>query len=181
MKWLSLVAILFLVGCSSTSKKDSSLGDYTPSDYAAEEDSRIDLPALQTALGLNRAPETLGYTEKIFNTCEVGYGYPSNKDCKKETFIVLHFQLLCRDSEGTISEILTDDFLKPIAFKDLKWTLKGIDGTVKTDRKGFVQIRTTSLASQKRERLKVSLGEDFLYMRANEITKVITPKAWCQD
>jgi hypothetical protein len=182
MKWIFSSLVLFLTACSSTPKKDSS-PLYTPTQSSIEEDAspRIDYLSLQRSLGLNRDAENLGYTEKTFNTCDAGYGYSSHQDCHQEVFMVLHFKLSCRDSEGTISSVLTDADVAPIAYKDLKWKLKDIDGTITTDGGGYGQIRATSKKSQKRERLKIALGPDFLYMRANEITKVITPRSWCAN
>lgn len=182
MKWLFTSLVVFLSACSSSQKKDS-IPAPGPVQISIEDDatSRIDYISLQNSLGLTRDSESLGYTEKTFNTCQAGFGYSSNQNCHQEVFMVLHFKLTCRDSEGTISSILTDADVSPIAYKDLKWNLKDINGVITTDGSGYGQIRATSKKSQKRERLKIALGPDFLYMRANEITKVITPRSWCDN
>jgi hypothetical protein len=87
--------------------------------------------------------------------------------------------LLCRDSEGTISTVLTEADVTPIAGQTIRWTLKNVQGQFQTDGLGYGQIVALSPRPQKRERLKLTLGNEFLYMRANEITKVITPRPWC--
>jgi hypothetical protein len=174
-------ALFFLAACTSTPKKET----YTPSTpittEAPEETSRIDYLALQTHLGLDRAPEDLGYTEKSFNTCEAGYGFSRSQNCHQEYFILLHFRLLCRDTEGTISTVLTDADTTPLAGRNVRWNLKGINGTSPTDGLGYGQVRMTSPISQKKQRVKIAIGNEFLYMRANEITKVITPLPWCSQ
>ncbi|ASD64192.1 hypothetical protein [Bdellovibrio bacteriovorus] len=177
MKWILAVLVAALAGCSTTPKKESpSTGAVVP-DVTAP--STIDYVALQTFLGLDRAPEELGYTERAFNTCDAGYGYSRSQNCRQEVFVVLHFRLLCRDSEGTISTILTESDVTPIAGRTVKWSLKGMTGTALTDGLGYGQIRTVSPRSQRRERARLAVGSEFLYMRANEITKIITPRPWC--
>ena len=179
MKWTFAALVCLLAGCSSTPKKETSPSVPTTVIKEADSPPRIDYAALQTYLGLDRGSEELGYSERTFNTCDAGYGYSRNQDCHKEVFVVLHFRLLCRDSEGTVSTILTEADVNPIAGRSVKWNLKGMSGTVVTDGLGYGQIRTVSRISQRRERLRLSVGPEFLYMRANEITKVITPRPWC--
>lgn len=173
-------ALLFLLACSTAPKKEK----YTPTPVTTEvpeDTSRIDYFALQSHLGLDRSPEELGYTEKAFNTCEAGYGFSRSQNCHQEYFVVLHFRLLCRDTEGTISTILTDADTTPLAGRSVRWNLKGLDGTSQTDGLGYGQVRITSPVSQKKQRVKIAIGNEFLYMRANEITKVITPQPWCSQ
>jgi hypothetical protein len=178
---VTLGALLFLAACTSTPKKEAPVKNPSPVMDAAEDSSRIDYPALQTHLGLDRSAEDLGYTEKPFNTCEAGYGYSRSQNCHQEYFVVLHFRLLCRDSEGTISNILTDADTTPLSGRSVRWNLKGLNGSSQTDGSGFAQIRMTSPISQKKQRVKIAIGNEFLYMRANEITKVITPLPWCSQ
>jgi hypothetical protein len=44
---------------------------------------------------------------------------------------------------------------------------------------GYAQITTVAPSPQIQQRVKLAVDNEFLYMRANEITKVITPKPWC--
>ncbi|MBO9667638.1 MAG: hypothetical protein J7501_12595 [Bdellovibrio sp.] len=173
------VAMLFLVACSTTPSKTTT---YTSPPAVAGPDqgnSQIDYQAIQRALHMERSSEELGYAEKSFNTCEMGYGYSRNKDCRKAFLVVLNVRLMCRDSEGTISTVLTEADVAPIAGQNIRWNLKATSGTFQTDGLGYGQILTISPRSERKERLKLAAGNEFLYMRANEITKVITPKPWC--
>lgn len=178
MKWLfSGFLLLLLSGCATTPQKITPPLAGRPT-FTSEEE-RIDYVALQRSLGLERDSEDLGYSEKAFNTCEAGYGYSRAKGCHKKVFVVLHFRLMCRDTEGTISTILTDDDVAPIAEKTVQWNLKGMKGDLTTDNRGYGQIRTVSSVSQQKERVRLMVGSEFLYMRSHEITKVITPRPWC--
>jgi hypothetical protein len=85
------------------------------------------------------------------------------------------------ESEGTISTLLTDADIAPIAGRTVRWNLKAVQGSVITDHQGYGQIVAVSPRSEKKERIKLAVGSEFLYMRANEITKVITPKPWCEQ
>ena len=174
--WMGGVLALVLTACTSASKKTEERG--IPTTTTVEE-GRIDYNAIQTYLKLDRPVEELGYTEKAFNTCEAGYGYSRSQNCHKEYFVVLNFRLMCRDTEGTISTILTDADVAPIAGKDVRWALNKISGNTSTDGLGYGQIRTVSPKSQFHQRLKIAVGNDFLYMRSDEIKKVITPRSWC--
>lgn len=150
MNWFFILFIVLLSGCSSTPKKEVNQTYAPPQPYTEDDVSpRIDYISLQRSLGLDRESENLGYTEKKFNTCEAGHGYSSHQDCHQEVFMVLHFKLSCRDSEGTISSVLTDADVAPIAYKDLKWNLKDTNGIITTDGSGYGQIRATSKKSQK--------------------------------
>ena len=173
--------LLFLAACSTTSSKKEKYKAAPVAIEIPEDTSRVDYFALQSHLGLDRAVEELGYTEKAFNTCEAGYGFSRSQNCHQEYFVVLHFRLLCRDTEGTISNILTDSDTTPLAGRSVRWNLKDMNGTSLTDGLGYGQVRITSPISQKKQRVKLAIGNEFLYMRANEITKVITPLPWCSQ
>ena len=146
---------------------------------AESEVENIDMDGLRNFLKLNRKFSRLGYAEKVFNTCEVGYGFSSTHRCRTKTFVVLQFQLMCRDSEGTVTEALTPDDLRAISNQSVKWTLKNLAGKLITDSEGFGQLVTLSNQSQRYERLKLTVRNDFLFMKAGELTQMITPKSWC--
>ena len=179
---LSTCSLLLIVlsGCTSSPKKEAPplLPPVSDTDTTS---SAIDYQALQNHLQMDRERDTLGFAEKTFDTCNAGYGYSRSQNCRKEHFVVIHFRLLCRDSEGTISEVLTDEDLRPLDRRSVRWTLKGTQGIVQTDSQGYGQIITAVSASQKKQRLRLALGNEFLYMRANEIQKVITPAPWCHQ
>lgn len=178
-----LLITLFIFGCTSTPKKETPVTPLPPAEPVVTEPGppSIDYLALQNALQMDRSREALGFTEKPFNTCEAGYGYSKSQNCHREHFVVIHFRLLCRDSEGTISTILTDQDLHPLDRRSVRWSLKGAQGVVTTDSDGYGQIVTAANLSQRSQRLRLAVGSEFLYMRANEIQKVITPQPWCDQ
>lgn len=182
MKWLILCFIVTLTGCTTSGPQKPSAGASLPrSESAASDSGAVDYGALQRYLGLDRSSDELGYAEKTFNTCDAGYGYSRSHNCHHEVFVVLHFRLVCRDSEGTISTVLTEMDLSPLSGRTVRWNLKGMSGTVVTDGLGYGQIRIVSPVSQKRERVRLAVGNEFLYMRAGEVTKIITPRPWCDQ
>ncbi|MGE0634013.1 MAG: hypothetical protein AB7O96_16485 [Pseudobdellovibrionaceae bacterium] len=194
-----IAAILFLAACASTPPApepepiDVDTKEYgtvparpqekvvirkKPGTY--ERPANVDLVALQRSLRLERAPHKLGLVEKTFDTCKAGYGYSSNQDCHTETFVLVHFRMMCRDSIGTISTVLTDADLTAIRNRALKWDIQGTDrGEIVTDNDGYGQIRTTSIGTAKAKRLKITTENDFLYLKAGEIKRVVAPGNWC--
>lgn len=156
-----------------------SVNNLPPNQPEVDEVENIDFAGLQSFLKLKRGYNRLGYSEKSFNTCEVGYGYSSTHRCRPQTFVVIHFKLMCRDSEGTVSEALTAADLRPISNQNVKWTLKNASGRLITDSEGYGQIAMVSGISQKEQRLKLSVRNDFLFLKAGELTEMITPKSWC--
>lgn len=183
------MTLVFLSACATeqksaevtSSKKKESV--YQSSDVAQSTSSKnraIDYLSIQRLLGLDRGFDQLGYIEKVFETCQVGYGYPNNTDCQRKYFIVLNFKLVCRDSEGTISTVLTDSDLKAIAGETVTWSLKSSNGKLVTDQEGYGQIITTAFDSQKNQRLRLTVGSDFLFTKAGEVGRLIAPKSWCK-
>lgn len=185
MKKLVLILSLFTIS-SCTSAPVSTGPEQKPTPSVAKPSGRdesfvenIDRDGLQNFLKLKRGYNRLGYAERTFNTCEVGYGYSSSHNCRQQTFVVLHFKLMCRDSEGTVSEAITAANLQPIGNQSVKWTLKNASGRLLTDGEGYGQIAIISNISQRFQRLKLTVRNDFLFMKAGELTEMITPKSWC--
>jgi hypothetical protein len=178
----AMILAAALSACSSAPKNDFP-AEKTPvpilTKPAQDRDTTIDIPALKRSLGLDRAAEALGLTEKAFNTCDAGYGYSNTHNCRRLYFTLVHIQLLCRDSEGTVSTGIDRADQTPISRRPVSWNLNGPKGLTETDGEGFAQIQSLGPSSQRTQRLKISVGNDFLYMRANEITKVVAPKSWC--
>lgn len=181
------MTLIFLSGCATGSNSDS-IRSNKESAYPNLESNKpvgsknrvIDYASIQRLLGLDRSFDQLGYSEKSFETCQVGFGYANNTECQRKYFIVLHFKLVCRDSEGTISTVLTDADLKAIAGQAVIWSLKNANGKVVTDSEGYGQIVTTAFESQKNQRLRLAVGSDFLLTKAGETRRLIAPKSWCK-
>lgn len=177
---LILLSSLLLIACSSKEKvKEAPISTQPQSDNKIVTES-VDEIALQRALGLELPIERLGYAEKKFNTCEVGYGYSNVNNCRERYFVVIQYQMLCRDSEGTVSEVINShDLIKNVS-RTLRWDLKDFKGTTTTDGLGYSQIRLIADKSQKQQRFKLTIEDDFLYLRAGEVNKIITPRPWCR-
>ena len=185
-KWIFLFYAVFLSACSSSPPVSNSNYEYYTPKISTENSSSsgkptilIDYLSLQRELGLDRTPETLGYVEKSFDTCKVGYGYSASQNCHREYFVVIQFQLLCRQSEGTISTSLTSSDMFPLRNRSVNWTLKENQGNIQLNYDGFGQIKMVARNSPKSQRLKLAADNEFLYLRANEITRVVTPQDWC--
>lgn len=193
MSWifilLSTLLCLNLVACSSASRKEESTRSSFPATDPLEglknttpktnNRPSIDYDNLQRQLGLGREVEQLGFVEKSFATCDAGYGYSSSQDCRRDFFVVIHFQLLCRDSQGTISTILNPEDLRALSGRSVSWTLQRQHGDLRLDQSGYGQIKLTAPRSQRSERLKLTVENDFLFLRAGEINRVVTPVNWC--
>jgi hypothetical protein len=178
MKAAIVLAVLFFVGCSSAPKKEE-VPDTPPPAVSGE--PNIDYEALKRSLGLDGPAEDLGYKEKSFNTCKVGYGYSSSQDCQKKVFAVVRFRIQCRDSVGTISTALGASDLTAIAGRSVRWTFGKTEGTDQTDGEGFAEAQGVFAGSPKKEWLRLAVGSQFLHIRAGDITRVVVPRPWCEQ
>lgn len=174
--------IFLLAACSSTSQKPEKTEafPFVETERPPEGDGRnIDYEKVQQSLGLSREIYDLGYEEKSFDTCTMGYGYLYNKDCRTEYFTVIHFQLLCRDSQGTISTALSREDMRPLSGRTVNWTVAGSNGNVRLDSDGYGQIKTTFKKSPRYQRLKLNVDNENLYLKSGEIKRIVTPSNWC--
>jgi hypothetical protein len=180
-----LPGLILIAGCTSLEVQIDKKAAEEPAPVVRippETDSSerpIDYLGLHRSLGLEREKHELGYAEKSFDTCSVGYGYSSTNNCQKAVFVSIHFQLLCRDSEGTVSTAIAREDMQPLSGRSLKWNLKVARGTMQLDSEGYGQIKTIVSRSQKGERLKFAVDNDFVYVRAGEVKRLVTPKNWC--
>lgn len=173
---------VLLAACSSAPKKSEPPKESLPASSGAKiEEENIDYASIQRSLGLSRDTGDLGYVEKSFNTCQMGYGFSRSQNCHKEIFAVIHFQLLCRDSQGTISTALTRDDMEALAGRNIRWSLHKKGGAVVLDHDGHGQILMSFPQSPKYQRLKLAAGNDALYLKAGEIKRVVTPSNWCNQ
>lgn len=182
--------VLIFLGCSSQpprptmesapppppSTRKSSPSQPTP----PLEIESVDLNGLRRTLGLNIDRNTLGYFERPFDTCQVGQGFSKTKNCSRQMFVLIQLRLQCRDTEGTTSEIVTQANLTPIAQNRLSWSVKSAKGEVFTDSQGYGQIQMVVPVSQKGQRIRIGNQTDFLYLKADEVSHVITPRYWCR-
>lgn len=189
MKVLAISFLFLAVACASAPERSSEIGrqpypsvqpSKLPPSTLQEEQDQVDQVALQRWLGMDRDVSDLGYAEKAFNTCEAGFGYSRNHNCRERHLVVIHFRLQCRDSEGTVSKALTADDIKDIGGTNVKWSLKNQSGHSRTNGEGFGQIRGLFTKSQRYQRLRLGVGGELLYVRAGEINTIVTPGSWCR-
>jgi hypothetical protein len=91
----------------------------------------------------------------------------------------INFRLQCRDSVGTISTALGAQDLVAIAGQRVRWTMQKHDDSLTTDGQGYGNVRDIFQKSPKNDWLRIAVGVQFLNMRANTITRVVTPRPWC--
>lgn len=177
------IALLFLIsGCATKPQASFPVPVQKTQEFENEDGRRpkIDHDGLQTYLGLDRPATQLGYMEKSFPTCDVGYGYSSNRNCKTDYFVSIQFQLLCRDShEDSFTHALGANDMKPLKGSSVIWTLNQMSGKLVLDNDGRGQIKTIARNTQRQKRLKLNIANDNLYVKAGEINKIVTPANWC--
>lgn len=140
----------------------------------------IDYQSIQRLLNLDKNTSQLGFEERAFNTCKVGFGFSAAENCLNKYFVVIHFKLMCRNSEGTVSNHLLEDDLVPVANQYLRWTIKNTSGELTTNSEGRGQVLLVATGSQRTERFRISSSKDFLLMRAGDIKRLIVPGNWCE-
>lgn len=199
--WMTslLVALCFLAsGCATTAtdSRPQSEASRDDSDFFGDDDADIasprikptppqpppepviDLRGLKRALKLSAPLEKLGYREKGFNSCQVGYGYSPTQNCRSLTLIAIHFRLQCRESEGTI-ESLQNYELRDITSRDMRWTIGNLTGTTETNGQGYGEILLVAPRSLRRQSLRLTRDEHFVGFTAGEVTRIIAPADWC--
>lgn len=143
---------------------------------------QIDLASLVRSLRMDRGPSELGYQEKPFNPCDFGVssdvsdeasGKPQH--CRQQTLVVVHFQLQCRDQDGTVETYN----VTPITAEEIKWSVGKHRGITHSDHEGLGEFMFIAASSQRSSHLKLTIGNNFMILRADEIKKVVTPPAWC--
>ena len=179
VKALVLLALVFVVGCSSAPVEPERVP--APDLIEAPSETSIDIEGLKRSLGLDGPTDDLGYKEQAFNTCKVGYGYSSSRDCVRKVFAVVRFRLQCRDSVGTISTALGAADLTPIAGRSVRWTFAKTEGVDQTDGEGFAEALGIFAGSPRKDWLRLAVGTQFLHIRAGDITRIAVPRPWCEQ
>lgn len=171
----TLLFLLFAIlsGCSSLHQRP----DTDSTEVGSQKEENVDVDGLQVSLGMDRSPEELGYEEKSFNTCDVGYGYSTTHKCRTHYLGVLHFQMQCRETDGTIST--TDYRVTPVVSDNVRWTLSSIGGSTKTDSNGFGQIVAISNHSMRKKKVRLTVDGKFMILTAEDLSRVVGPKSWC--
>ena len=165
MKHLALILFVGLSACTTAPKHKP----LTETEIQGPPKVRTDLP-LQDRLGMRRQATDLGFAEKPFSACQEG------GICQPRYFSVVHFQLLCRDSEGTVSSVPT---LTPLTSDRVRWQLGGQTGGTSTDRNGFGQFTLVSDRPTRGQRLILRIGQQFMGFTISEVSKVVLPQNFC--
>ena len=97
--------------------------------------------------------------------------------CTPRYMTVVHFQLLCRDSEGTVTT--TPLHLLPINANRVTWKLAGQSGGTRTDSSGYGQLTMITTRSTRGQRLILMIGRQFLGVTAEETSRLVLPKNFC--
>jgi hypothetical protein len=176
--FLITLASSIFIGCTTAPKNEAPV--FTSPDPRTNEGYQIDVVGLERFLGMNMGTGTLGYFERRYNTCEVGYGYPKSYGCQDQYYVVINYQLLCRQSEGTVSETIDSSSLNAVRYKNGRWNMGGRIGSTQTDHEGKGQIKGIFPRTQRSERVKVAIDSDFLYARGSDFRQVLTPADWCR-
>jgi hypothetical protein len=132
---------------------------------------------LVSALGMQRDADDLGFAEQAFDPCQ--YGLAQEGACRQRYFTVVHFQLLCRDSEGTVSTAPLQ--LQPIVYDHVVWNLAGQSGGTRTDGEGYGQFSMISSRSTRGKRLILHIGPQFVGFTASDVSKIVLPKNYCRN
>lgn len=183
MKILILMLCLLLMACSSTPSKPAKPMPVPAEKMEKEEeaDASIDAIGLQRELKMDYSLQNLGYREKSFDTCRAGYGYSRSNNCRIRYMAVINFRLMCRDSEGTVSKIISEKDMFALGHRKVKWTLSNQQGSLDLDSEGYGQILALQSKSPARGRLRLTVDNDFLFIQANEAKRIVTPKNWCNQ
>ena len=141
-------------------------------------DRRLNLAQLQSQLGLDRSPQSLGFDEKGFDGCKWGIREDSGQ-CGRRYLSVVHFRLLCRDSVETVQSVSTN--FTPLTAHQMKWRLAGVRGDTRTDSEGFGQVQVLSPRSTKGQRFILIIGSKSLGLEVGEVSQIILPGNWCSS
>jgi len=177
----TLVALLVGLTACTTTPGEAPSEDIGDADFERATKTRTGSPppvfknvgVLKSQLGMDRRPSDLGYREKSFNPCEYGM----SQECTDQYLTVINFQLLCRDSEGTVSSIPISP--KPIVYPTISWSVGGQNGVTPTDRNGYGHLAVVSPRPLREKRLVLRKGPHYVGVSVSDINKLVLPRNWC--
>ncbi len=177
-----ILVLSSLVGCASVEKSPAPTErpvSPPPRVTSKPESAPIDLVGLKSSLGMDRPAQDLGYREKPFDSCRVGYGFSSVNDCQALWLVVMNFRIQCRMSEGTVTTLSADD-IHPVMADHLRWNLGKVEGWTSTDPQGFGQFVAVVGKPHRQQRLRLTWNGNFLVQTAEEMTRVVATRDWCR-
>jgi len=186
-KIILLYALFFLfLGCATDpvvqENQDEPFPKSPPSVYTQyktveNQYNDIDLNSLSQELNMGRGIQTLGYDEKLFNTCKVKSNKSPRPYCENLYFSQLHFQMMCRDSTGTVDTVQ----LTPLFSDQLRWKSHGHKGFTQTNSQGFGRLDFVSKQSARQDHLYFYIGNKIARKSLKDFWKLILPQAWCAE
>ncbi len=139
---------------------------------------------LQNRLGIELSVDSTGFREQSFDACDLGESLKELKhplsDCHKAYFVLVQFQLSCRQDEES-PNVLSESDLTPVRDRALKWEVAKLKGHARTDFQGRGVIRAISSRPTRKTFMRLSTGDDFLNMRVEQATAIVTPPSWCKN
>lgn len=183
VKSLSLYSLLlFLCHCATdpepVANKEylpKSQSSYVNQNHNSTRYNDIDLNALLDELNMNHPLETLGFQEQAFDTCQVSSNRSKTPYCQKLYVARLNFQVMCRDSTGTVEKVN----LTPLTSQRLRWKRGRKRGLTSTNSQGYGSLGFVTRHPSKNGHLYLYLGSKIARKRFLDKWKLILPKSWC--
>lgn len=175
-----LLLFILLVQCTSTPQASKeylpkSQSNYTSRTNYTQKHNDIDVNALLEELGMDHPQHQVGYTEKSFNACKVESNRSKNPSCERLYVSRLNFQVMCRDSTGTVERVN----LTPLNSGKLRWKRQGQRGYTSTNTQGYGSLGFVTPYSTRNGFLYLYLGNKIARKRFKDQWKLILPMSWC--
>lgn len=180
--WLKatvLIGLLGLAACATkppVTEKQRDRDKPYPKSPAPEIEPAIDLKLVQDRLNMNRSSQELGFEQKRFNACDLGI---SKTQCQDQYLVAVHFQIMCRDSTGTVESVNSWAF-EPLQSSYIYWRLQPRRGRIRTDKSGYGQVLTSIPTTIRPKSLILISGSKSLQIGLDGVRKIVVPKDWCE-
>ncbi|MEM7646079.1 MAG: hypothetical protein AAF203_04145 [Pseudomonadota bacterium] len=180
-RFLFFILLVFLCHCTTppppvlTPTLPKSGSSYQTRERTTRRYNDIDMDQLHRELRMGNRLETLGYQERAFNTCQVQANRSPNPYCQQLYYHRLNFQVLCRDSTGTVSHVN----LSPLTTQNLRWKSGRMRGRTSTNGSGYGTLSFISQRSSRHGHLYLSLGRKMARKKLSDRWKLILPQSWC--
>ena len=156
-----------MTGCSTVEKDPQA----TPVPQAQ---GGPNIKEIKNRLNMNRDRIVMGFKEGRFNRCD----FVSESPCLDNFLAIIHFRMLCRESEGTVDAVSKADLL-PVQSDSVAWRLGSFIGRTRTDSDGFGQIEVIRPRSSLHQRLRLTIDGQFVATPAREAGLIVVPGNWC--
>ena len=137
----------------------------------------LSIQEVKNRLNMNRSRSELGFQEARFDPCD--YGRRGDTQCRVDYVTIVHFQLLCRMSEGTVDTVSSSE-LFPVRSNAVRFKLGNTVGMTRTDENGYGQVEVMRPISARNERLRLTIEDRFVATPVSEINRLVVPENWCK-